>query len=53
MVKIIFRALLLLIAFMIALSIVKALFFKLFFFAIWVAAVVFLIWMVSAIVKRA
>ena len=51
--KIFFRALLLFIAFVVALSLIKAVFFKLFFFALWVAAIVFLIWMVSAVVKRA
>ena len=51
--KILFRALLLFIAFVVALSLIKAVFFKLFFFALWVAAILFLIWMVSAVVKRA
>jgi hypothetical protein len=51
--KILFRALLLFIAFVIALGVIKFLFFKLFFFALWVAAIVFLIWIVSAIVRRA
>jgi hypothetical protein len=51
--RIVFRALLLLIAFMIALSVIKFLFFKLFFFALWVAAIVFLIYIVSALLKRA
>ena len=51
--KILFRALLLFIGLMIALGVIKFLFFKLFFFALWVAAIVFLIWIVSAIVKRA
>ena len=51
--KILFRALLLFIAFVVALSVIKFLFFKLFFFALWVAAIVFLIWIVSAAVKRA
>jgi hypothetical protein len=51
--KIVFRALLLFVGFLIALSVIKFLFFKLFFFAIWVAAIVFLIWLVTAVVKRA
>ncbi len=51
--KILFRALLLFIGFLVALSIIKFLFFKLFFFAIWVAAIVFLIWLVATVVKRA
>ena len=51
--KILFRGLLLFFAFVIALSIVKYLFFKVFFFALWVAAIVFLIWIVSTALKRA
>jgi hypothetical protein len=51
--RILFRALLLFLAFVIALSVVKFLFFKLFFFALWIAAIVFLIYIVSAVVKRA
>jgi hypothetical protein len=51
--KILFRALLLFIAFVIALGVIKFLFFKLFFFALWVGAIVFLIWIVSAVVRRA
>ena len=51
--KIVFRALLLFVGFLIALGVIKFLFFKLFFFAVWVAAIVFLIWLVAAIVKRA
>ena len=51
--KILFRALLLFVAFVVALSLIKIVFFKLFFFALWVAAIVFLIWLVSAVVKRA
>jgi hypothetical protein len=51
--KIVFRALLLFIGFLVALSVIKFLFFKLFFFAVWVAAIVFLIWLVATIVKRA
>ena len=51
--RIVFRALLVFIAFMIALGLVKFLFFKLFFFALWIAAIAFLIYIVSAVVKRA
>jgi len=51
--RIIFRAGLLLIAFFIALSIIKFLFVKLFFFALWVAAIAFVIYLVSAILKKA
>ncbi|HEY4491554.1 MAG TPA: hypothetical protein VI958_06105 [Acidobacteriota bacterium] len=53
MLKVIFRAGLLVIAFFIALSIIKFLFFKLFFIALWVAAIAFLVYLVSAILKRA
>jgi hypothetical protein len=51
--KIVFRALLLFIGFLVALGVIKFLFFKLFFFAVWVAAIIFLIWLVAAILKRA
>ncbi len=51
--KILFRALLLFLGFVVALTVIKFLFFKLFFFALWVAAIVFLIWIVSAFVRRA
>jgi len=51
--RILFRALLLFIAFVVALSVIKFVFFKVFFFALWIAAIVFLIYIVSAVVKRA
>jgi|GraSoiStandDraft_4_1057263.scaffolds.fasta_scaffold7282720_1 hypothetical protein len=51
--RILFRALLLLFAFFIALSVVKFLFFKLFFLALWVGAIAFVIYMVSCIFKKA
>jgi hypothetical protein len=51
--RILFRAMVLLIAFFIALSIVKFLFFKLFFLALWVGAIAFLIYLVTAIFRKA
>ena len=50
--RILFRALLLFVAFVIALGVVKFLFFKLFFFALWIAAIAFLVYIVSSVVKR-
>jgi hypothetical protein len=53
MLRVIFRAGLLVIAFFIALGIIKFLFFKLFFFALWIAAIAFVIYLLSAILKKA
>ena len=51
--KVLFRALLLLFAFFVALSVVKFLFFKLFFLAFWIGAIVFLVYIISALFKKA
>lgn len=50
--RILFRAMLLLVAFLIALSVVKFLFIKLFFLALWVGAIAFLIFLVTSILKK-
>ena len=51
--KVLFRAGLLVIAFFIVLSIIKFLFFKLFFLALWIAAIAFDVYLISAILKKA
>ena len=50
--RVLFRAFLLLVFFMIALSVVKFLFVKLFFLGLWIAAIAFLIFIVSSLVKK-
>ncbi len=50
--RVLMRALLLFIVFVIALSIVKFLFVKLFFLALWVAVIAFLVYIVSAVLKK-
>lgn len=51
--KILFRAFLLFIAFLIALGIVKWLFVKLFVLALWVAMIAFVAYIIFAVLKRA
>ena len=51
--KVLFRAFLLLIAFLVALSILKFFFIKVFIFGLWVAAIAFVLYVLSAILKKA
>ena len=51
--KVLFRALLLVVGFMIALGLIKWLFFKLFFFALCAAAVALVVFVLYSIVKPA
>jgi hypothetical protein len=51
--KVLFRALLLLMGFMIALGLIKWLFVKIFFFALWVAAIGLVVFVIYSIVKPA
>jgi hypothetical protein len=51
--KILFRALLLLIAFFIVLGIVKFLFVKLFFLALWIGTILLVAYILISILKRA